>query len=677
MAQRCDFSGALLLRARLRAAAAGSVFAATAALWLVTGVWSGLDGHPVAAIRAIPAVAFGLMGMLIVRRRPENPLGSLFCAIGIGFVVLSFSLEFATRALVREPGSLPGGEVAAWVASWVPLANLGLLLGVLPQLFPTGRPLSLRWRPALWAAWAFIVFGAVGNAFAPQAVEGLTGVGNPYAIASAEPAMHLFQIVAGLCGLAALAGGLASLVVRWRRSAGDERQQIKWFVSGVVALALLVLYQPISPSFFDVAFGVFLPAVPITMGVAILRYRLYDLALAVNRAIVYGGLSAIVAALYLAIVGVASLALGGDVGVGVHVVAALAVAAAFQPVRARVQRGVDQLFYGDRYRPYDAMARLGRRLEDAMAPETVLPGVVETVASALRLPYVGIELRRGEGWVQSAQYGTATGRLERFPMAYQATSVGRLMVCLRDGSEEFSSADRRLLADLARQAGVAAQAVQTTTDLQRSRAELVSAREEERRRLRRDLHDGLGPALAGVTLGLHAARATLRKDVGHAERMLDQLEAQVEEVVRDIRRLVYGLRPPALDEFGLARAVQQHAARMEAGPEGLAIAVETPAEGLGVLPAAVEVAAYRIATEALTNVARHAYAHRCTVRLIFNGALEVEVTDDGRGLATEHRAGVGFAAMRERAAELGGTLVVESTGAGTRVSARLPVAEQS
>lgn len=178
-----------------------------------------------------------------------------------------------------------------------------------------------------------------------------------------------------------------------------------------------------------------------------------------------------------------------------------------------------------------------------------------------------------------------------------------------------------------------------------------------------------------MTLGLHAARATLRRDIDRAEAMLDQLEAQVEEAVGDIRRLVYGLRPPALDEFGLTRAVQQHAARMEASPAGLAITVEAPPEGLGPLPAAVEVAAYRIVTEALTNVARHACAHSCAVRFVLNGALELEVLDDGSGLSPDSRAGIGLAAMRERAAELGGSVAVESSDAGTRVWARLPVPE--
>jgi two-component system NarL family sensor kinase len=200
----------------------------------------------------------------------------------------------------------------------------------------------------------------------------------------------------------------------------------------------------------------------------------------------------------------------------------------------------------------------------------------------------------------------------------------------------------------------------------------VTAREEERRRLRRDLHDGLGPALAGVTFGLHAAQVRLRQDPDETDRLLVALEAQVEDAVADIRRLVYGLRPPTLDEFGLVRAVELHAARLDAGD--LDVRVDAPAGGLGHLPAAVEVAAYRITSEALTNVARHARSSHCCVRFSRDRNLEIEVVDDGCGINSQP-AGVGLTAMRERAQELGGDLAVESSAAGTRVWARLPVEE--
>jgi signal transduction histidine kinase len=528
----------------------------------------------------------------------------------------------------------------------------------------------------VWTASAYIVLAAVGNAFYPQTLESVPGHANPYAIESAKPVFSAMIGLAALCGLVALVCAAITLVLRWRRSEGDERQQLKWFLAGIALLPVPLILHDVSPAASNAAISVVLVIVPVTLAVAVLRHRLYDLDLVVNRSVVYTLVTALVAGVYLSIVGVGAAAVGGHVPLGVHVLAAVIAAAALQPLRSHIQRGVDRLFYGDRSRPYEAVARLGRRLEAALDPDTVLPGVAETITDALRVPYAAIELRDGDTWSRAADYGQAAGDEASFPMIYQGEEIGRLVVSRRSRDEELSNADRRLLEDLARHAGVAAQAVRTTLALQRSRAELVAAREEERRRLRRDLHDGLGPTLAGVTLGLHAARIRVRDDVEAGDRLLATIETQIEEAVTEIRRVVYGLRPPALDEYGLVRAVQLHAARID-GVGALAVAVDAPAEGLGPLPAATEVAAYRIVTEALTNVARHAAARACRVRFARNGSLAIEIEDDGHGLTPDAKAGVGLAAMRERAEELGGRLFVDSSPTGTLIIARLPVGEAS
>jgi signal transduction histidine kinase len=297
------------------------------------------------------------------------------------------------------------------------------------------------------------------------------------------------------------------------------------------------------------------------------------------------------------------------------------------------------------------------------------------VTDALRLPYAAVELLDESGWSLAAEHGRRAGEVEEFRMTYQAEIVGRLLVSPRPPDQRLDMSDRRLLVDLARQVGVAVHAVRASLALQRSRVALVSAREEERRRLRRELHDGLGPTLAGVTLGLHAARTQLFTAPDDAEHLLEALEAQVEQAVADVRRVVYGLRPPALDEFGLLRALQLHASQLEATAASLRITLDVPEEALGPLPAAVEVAAYRIAGEALTNVVRHAHATACNVRVHLNRALEVDIADNGRGLAPDQQAGVGILSMRERADELGGQLAITSDQRGTIVHARLPVPE--
>lgn len=650
-------------------AVAGAI--AALALWVGGAALAVMNRDAGAAAPSVAVVAFALVGIVVARRRPGHRLGWLFCAVALVFSVEVTSGEYARRALLVAPGSLAGGELAAWLSDLVALPITGLLAGVLPQLFPTGRPLSRRWRLPLWGVACFIVFGAVGNGFYPQPLESVPGVANPYAIGSAKVIFSGLVQLAGLGGLVALGGSVAAVVVRWRRAQGDERQQLKWFLAGTALLPVPLLLHQVARAPSDVALSVLYAVIPVTLGVAILRHRLYDLDLVVNRTIVYALVTALVAVVYLAVVGVCQWAVGGSVPLSVHVLAAVAAAVALQPVRARIQAAVDRLFYGDRSRPYEAVARLGRRLEHAVEPDRVLPGIVEAVTEALRLPYAAIELHDGDEWRSAARAGAAGGGEAAFPMVYQGEVVGRLVVGARGPGEGFAEADRRLLEDLARHAGVAVRAVQTTVALQRSRAELVTAREEERRRLRRDLHDGLGPTLAGVTLGLHAARVQVHDDPNAADRLLANIEAQIEETIADVRRLVYGLRPPTLDEFGLVRSVQLYASRME-GDDGLRVRVDAPAEGLGMLPAAVEVAAYRIATEALTNVARHAAARSCTVRFALNGALDVEVVDDGRGVGPAAPAGVGLTAMRERADELGGWLAVESGPSGTRVHARLP-----
>jgi signal transduction histidine kinase len=265
----------------------------------------------------------------------------------------------------------------------------------------------------------------------------------------------------------------------------------------------------------------------------------------------------------------------------------------------------------------------------------------------------------------------------RFPLLYRSDQVGELVLGLRAGEDGFSAADRRLLGDLSRQAGVAVSAVRLTADLQRSRERLVTAREEERRRLRRDLHDGLGAQLAGLTVQTGVLRGLISRDPEAADALAAELRGELRTAIADIRRLVHGLRPPALDELGLVGALQRLAEGIGAEGGGLRISVEVPA-GLPPLPAAVEVAAYRVVQEALTNVVRHAHAHSATVRLTADpDALTVDVDDDGTGLPADLVAGVGLSSMRERASEMGGSCDVEGAPAGgTRVHAVLPRGEE-
>src|SRR6266567_1657105 len=356
------------------------------------------------------------------------------------------------------------------------------------------------------------------------------------------------------------------------------------------------------------------------------------------------------------------------------------VAVLFQPFRGRLQRAVNRPMYGERDDPYRVLTRLGQRLEATLAPEAVLPTIVETVALALKLPYVAITLKEEDTLSPAASFGASREDkgLVRLPLVAQHELVGELVLAPRAPGDAFTPADQRLLEDLTRQIGVAVYAVRLTSDLkrltidlQRSRERLVTAREEERRRLRRDLHDGLGPQLASLTLKLETARNRLGHDP-LAQTLLSDLTTRTQATVADIRRLVYALRPPVLDELGLVSALRELTLQHS---DQVAMRLDAPAS-LPDLPAAVEVAVYRIAQEALTNVVRHAAALHCDLQLTLDeseGLLSLSIQDDGSGLTASRGMGVGLTSMRERAEELGGTWTIEQVeSGGTRVLARLP-----
>jgi signal transduction histidine kinase len=415
---------------------------------------------------------------------------------------------------------------------------------------------------------------------------------------------------------------------------------------------------------------------PVFTYIAILRYRLFDIDLLINRTLVYGALTACIVGMYVLLVGGFGALFQAWGNLAISLLATGLVAVLFQPLRGRLQRGVNRLMYGERDDPYAVISRLGRRLEATIAPETVLPTVVETIAQALKLPYAAILIKEGEGFRTAATHGTLKGEPEVLPLIYQREEIGRLVLSPRAPGEEFSSADRTLLEDLARQAEVAVHAVRLTTDLQNSRERLVTTREEERRRLRRDLHDGLGAQLAGLNVQAGTLRRLIPQDPDAADELVVELRDELRTAIADIRRLVYDLRPPALDDLGLAEALRRLAERYGSNGEQLHVLVEAP-EDLPNFPAAVEVAVYRIAQEALTNVARHAQARNCVVRLVVNKGVALEILDDGVGIPAERSAGVGLSSMHERASELGGSCVVESTPeGGTRVLVRLPLAKE-
>ena len=661
-------------RAALAWAAPAACVALLAAAYLV-GRGAGLPDSvtsPEALVLVPASLGFSVVGALILSRYPRHRLGLLYAGTATAMAGAMFAFAYAWRGLVTAPGSLPAALGVGWVSAWIwtlgfsPAVTFGLLL------YPDGRLPSRRWWPAALVS-ALAVGGLwVATAFSPGPLTNHPVADNPVGIPGTRTVLQSVGAAAEPLVFLGFAAGVAALVVRWHRAAagGVERRQIS-LLALASAVALVVVLVPLGsgqpPWPLTAAVLAVFALLPAGIGVAILRHHLYDIDVVLNRALVYTGLTAGVVLLYAAVVWAAAQPLGPGTATGL--LATGVAAAAVLPLRTRMQRLVDRAMYGERGDPYAAVTRLTARLQAATAPGDALAGVAEAIASSLRLPYVAVEAPTGV----VAAHGTPTGAPPHVvQLSHQGEDVGRLVVEGRDGKPP-TGRDLTLLADLARPAGAAVQAAGLADALRASRRRLIEAREEERRRLRRDLHDGLGPMLAGFVLRLDAAAGLLATDPARAERLLATLKDEASGAVDDIRRLVYDLRPPALDELGLLGAIRQQAERLAAGDSGMEVHVSSTGP-LPRLRAATEVAAYRIALEAVTNAARHAGAPHCSVLLAADGQLRVEITDDGCGIPTDARAGVGLAAMRERAAEVGGSCTIAPvTPTGTRVLALLPL----
>src|SRR6516164_713361 len=635
--------------------------------------------------QALAGAAVAVPGALIAARRPRHPIGWLLLLAGVWLTVPAFGYEYARYTFEVQPGALRGGDWWLW-ASRREGAMADYALPFFLLLFPTGYLLSRRWRPVAWLIFAAItavnvVYAFLAGDIVPPASHGnpaFYGIGNPAGLfGDAQKDWPWLSPPLGALSVIVIVLGLAGGIARFHRSRGEERQQIKWVAYALAIIAIVVIngafthWYTLQAVLHAVAGVGFAAAITI----AVLKYRLYDIDIIVNRTLVYVALSAIIAGGYIAIV----TAVGAIVphhDLAVELLAAGLAAVVFSPLRARLQALVNRVMYGERDDPYAALSRLADRLDATLTPDEVLPAIVDSVTSALRSPYAAIEVSTGDGppRVAAARGTLPAGAVPlRVPVTASGVHVGELVVAPRRPTESFNDADRRLLAGLAHHAGAAVHAADLTTQLQRSRERLVTAREEERRRIRRDLHDGLGPALAGIAMQLDAARRLMRSDPDTAGQLLRHLREQTQAAITDIRRLVYELRPAALDDLGLTGALAQHAAACSTAG-GLQVSIDT-GSALPAFPAAVEVAAYRIATEAVTNVTRHAGARTATVTLtVTEGMLHVEVTDDGRGVSAANRAGVGLTSMRERAEELGGSCTLRPRpGGGSIVSAQLPL----
>lgn len=617
------------------------------------------------------AVTYSVIGAIITRNRPRHPIGWIILLIAVSGATGSFLPELGR--LARDAGH-PSAAVIGWFSAWVwwPMFGLLPLLGL---LFPDGRLPSRRWRPVLIAFVGLLVVPAVAL----------------IAIATADPTLALIDPVdlpdtvimkvnepAFIVLTVAIPLALLAVAARWRRATALERRQYVWLAW---ALAVWVAWGPISswlipgmvgPETMPIGELSHLVAdalIPAAIAVAVLRYRLYAIDVIVEKSLVWALLTAIVIATYVSIVTLlgATLTRGEDPRLG-SLVAAAVIAVGFAPLQRQLRIVVDRAIYGRRGDPAAVLADLTMGVQQARDPGEVLPTLVRGLAKALKLPYVAVEPERGP----RVAYGDPHGHLQRLSLTHFGAPVGALVVSERGPSDPLSPADRRVLDHVRPIASTAVYATDLSAELHRSREGVVRAREEERRRLRRDLHDGMKPALAGLTLSLEAIARSAARDTAALPGRLRELRDLAQTVAVDVGRIVEDLRPAALDEAGLADALREQAELLSA-PDGTRITVETP-EIMPALPAAVEVAAYRISVEAMTNVVRHAQATSCTVSLWVADTLDLRIVDNGIGLSGGTKPGVGFNSMRERADELGGQLSIDTLEAGgVRVFASLPL----
>ncbi|MCB0050482.1 MAG: sensor histidine kinase [Caldilinea sp.] len=632
-----------------------------AALWLWSvRIWASGDSYFGNSALDVPygivmPTGYFVVAVLLVVRKPNDPMA----------ILTSLMLIFLGPYLLTGVNVTVSGQPGWEMASRLLLSVGGILFFLFLLMFPSGHFISrwMRW-PALLLSGAY----ALGTLLSPEVYGSFSAAFIP----------------------ATLLAGLGVQAYRYLRlSSPVQRQQTKWVVVGAVGPIIVVLYwllflepglyAPPADALLFYAHQSVLAALglmlPVALAFSILRYRLWEIDLIINRTLVYGVLTAVIVALYAAVVGGMAALFQTQADWLVAFIATALAALLFQPLRDRLQSAVNRLLYGRRDEPFEVLAHLGQRLEGTLAPELVLPTIAETIAQTLKLPYVAIAMQQGDALQTAETYGRCTTTPQAFALSYQGAVIGQLLVATRAADEAFTAQEERLLQNIARQAGTAVHALQLTGDLQNARQQVVTSREEERRRLRRDLHDGLGPSLAAQLLKIGSARALLTSRPEMTERLLAEMETDTENILAEVRRIVYDLRPPALDQWGLVGALRAYAETCESC--ALAVQVEAPAE-LPSLPAAAEVAAYHIGREALTNVMRHAEASHCTLRLWVEGGesgrLHLTVRDDGRGLPARIRAGVGLSAMRERAAELGGSLrIAGAPSNGTQVTAVLPL----
>lgn len=652
---------------------------------------------------AVP-ISFALVGVLVASRQRRNATGWLFLFVAVMGGLQGVAEGYARLALATNPSSL-FGIWALWLVSWLgflifPAGALALLL----MVFPDGRLPSPKWKPFAKSTVIVTVLLTVFKAFIPGTLQtegNVTSPANPVGL-QVVGSIWIVAVVVVLLSSGMFVVAATAPLVRLRRARGDERQQLKWIayaviLSGVATAALkIATFVPAFPAWpgdlaVTVGFGL---AVPVAAGIAIFKYRLYDIDVVISRTLVYGALALLITAVYVAIaVGIGALiGGGGKPNLALSVVATAIVAVGFQPVRARLQRIANRLVYGTRATPYEVLSQFSTRVAESYAVDDVLPRMAQVLAEGTGAQRADVWLRSGTVLRAAASWPHDAGFIESvallsdtipsLPHADRVVEVrqqnellGALSVTKR-AREALTRIEEKLLSDLAHQAGLVLRNVRLTADLQArledlraSRQRLVAAQDNERRRLERNLHDGAQQHLVAIKVKLGLVEMLRSRDPEKARATIVDLKRDADEALETLRDLARGIYPPLLADKGLAAAL-----RSQAGKATLPVHVD--ADGVGRYPQEIEAALYFCTLEALQNVQKYAAASAVAVRVREDaGQVRVEVIDDGRGfdVGTVER-GAGLTNMEDRLDALGGKLQIESTlGVGTTLHATVPV----
>jgi signal transduction histidine kinase len=633
------------------------------------------------------SLLYAAVGYAIVRRQPTNTIGWLLLAIPLVAAIAFFVGDYATETLVIHVGSLPFGRFAAWLDRWLIVVMLTSFIPLF-LLFPDGRLPSPRWRPVLWLAIAAPTVAVVSFALTPGRLTGAFAdleavrVINPLGIVELKTFLEVTTQIASIASVVvAILTGIA-LAVRYRGASPDVRQQIRWLRFVAVAFLIEFVLNGVADGvtggndlvgnlFFFAMFITLAVGIPVACGVAILRYRLYDLDLVVRKTVVVAAMALFITLIYALIVGLGSQLFDSS---ALSFVAAAVLALGFQPARDRARKLADRLVYGERATPYEVLADFSGRMGDAYASDDVLPRMAQVLAAGTGANSAVVWLQVDNAMVASVVYPLDAAPPADLPegaveVLHQGERLGALSVTMPP-SDPMDPARHKLVEDLAAQAGLVLRNVRLIDDLRASRQRLVAAQDEERRRLERNLHDGAQQQLVALSVQLKLARTMLDRDPAKTGELLDGIQERAGDALEDLRDLARGIYPPLLADKGLPAALDAQARKA-------AVPTTVSADGVVRYAQDVEAAVYFSCLEALNNVAKYADASNASVTLTqTNGRLTFAVTDDGRGFDPRAAGyGTGLQGIADRLDAIGGTLAVASrSGAGTTITGIVPVA---